>query len=73
MTLVTGVVPIGLRSAVEFYVTRLPAAGYENGRGDAELDEAEAVFSGRGVTGKWKVNAIPDCPNAVTLAVFVKS
>jgi hypothetical protein len=71
-TLVTGVIDRGLRAAVEFYVTDLPAAGYQNGRGDAEMAEAEALFSGNGVIGKWKLNAIPDCPDAVTLALFVK-
>ncbi|HEV8602427.1 MAG TPA: hypothetical protein VGQ68_03425 [Gaiellaceae bacterium] len=72
MTLVTGVVPSDFRSAVEFFVTKLPAAGYVNGAGDAEMDEAEALFTGEGVSGKWKVNGILNCPGAVTLALFVK-
>jgi hypothetical protein len=71
-TLVGGIVPSDFRSAVLFFVTKLPAAGYVNGAGDAEMDEAEALFTGDGVSGKWKVNGILNCPGAVTLAVFVK-
>jgi hypothetical protein len=71
-TLVGGVVPSDFRSVVLFFVTKLPAAGYVNGAGDAEMDEAEALFTGDGVSGKWKVNGILNCPGAVTLALFVK-
>jgi hypothetical protein len=70
-TLVTGVIPREFRLAVDFFVTKLPAAGYRNGAGDAEMDEAEASFVGPGLTGKWKVNGILNCPQAVTLALLV--
>ena len=70
-TLVTGVVPLQFRSAVEFFVTKLPAAGFRNTTGDAEMDEAESFFVGPGVRGKWKVNGILACQDAVTLALFV--
>ena len=73
MTLVTGVVPLQFRSVVEFFVTKLPAAGFRNTIGDAEMDEAESRFAGPGMTGKWKVNGILGCPDAVTLALYVKS
>ena len=73
MTLVNGVVAAPFRSAVEFYVVKLPAAGFVNTSGDAEMGEAESFFVGAGVRGKWKVNGIPLCPNAVKLAVFVTS
>ncbi len=73
VTLVTGVVPSEFRNAVQFFVTKLPAAGFRNGVGDAEMDEAEALFSGPGVQGKWKVNGILGCPGAVTLALYVRS
>jgi len=71
-TLAGGIVPSDFRSAVQFFVTKLPAAGYVNGAGDAEMDEAEALFTGDGVSGKWKVNGILNCPGAVTLALLVK-
>ena len=73
LTLVTGVVPSEFRTAVQFFVTKLPAAGFRNGVGDAEMDEAEAAFIGPGVQGKWKVNGILGCPGAVTLALYVRS
>lgn len=69
--LVSGVIPREFRKVVEFFVEELPAAGYKNGEGDAEQDEAESHFSGKGVTGKWKVNGILNCPDAVTLSLLV--
>jgi hypothetical protein len=71
-TLVAGVIPREFRSAIEFYLTRLPRAGYRNLAGDAEMDEAEAFFAGRGLRGKWKVNGILSCSRAVTLALYVR-
>ena len=73
MTLVTGVVPHEFRNAVQFFVTKLPAAGFRNGAGDAEMDEAEALFTGPNLHGKWKLNGILGCPEAVTLALYVRS
>lgn len=72
LTVVSGVVPLTLHDAVRFFVTGLPAAGYVNGLGDAEMDEAESFFTGAGLHGKWKVNGIPGCPNAVTLSLYVR-
>lgn len=70
-TLVTGVIPLDFRTAVDFYVIELPAAGYQLGAGDAEQAEAEAQFLGESVGGKWKVNGILNCPDAVTLTLLV--
>lgn len=70
-TLVTGVIPLEFRTAVDFYVMKLPAAGYQLGAGDAEQGEAEALFLGESVRGKWKVNAMLNCPDAVTLTLLV--
>ena len=71
MTLVQGVVASPFRSAVEFFVVKLPAAGYLNTTGDAEMDEAESFFRGADVRGKWKVNGILGCAEAVRLALIV--
>jgi hypothetical protein len=71
--LVTGVIPLDFRNAVDFYVNKLPAEGYQLGAGDAEMDEAEALFVGDGISGKWKVNGIANCPNAATIALLVSS
>jgi hypothetical protein len=70
-TLVTAVVASPFRSAVEFFVVELPAAGYVNTTGDAEMDEAESSFRGASLHGKWKVNGILGCPDAVRLALLV--
>jgi hypothetical protein len=71
MTLVQGVVASPFRTAVEFFVVKLPAAGYLNTTGDAEMDEAESFFRGAEVRGKWKVNGILGCAEAVRLALIV--
>jgi hypothetical protein len=71
-TIVTGVIAQEFRAAVDFFVTKMPVAGYRNGAGDAEMDEAEAFFSGPAVKGKWKVNGILGCTGAVRLALFVR-
>jgi hypothetical protein len=70
-TLVTGVIPLEFRNAVAFYVSELPRRGYQLGGGDAEMSEAEALFLGADVHGKWKVNGIPNCPKAVSLSLLV--
>lgn len=67
----SGVVPSDLRTAAVFFTEELPAAGYQLGEGDAEQGEAESVFAGHGYRGRWRVNGILDCPNAVTLSLAI--
>lgn len=69
--LIAGVIPTDLRGAAVFFTDELPARGYQLGRGDAEQGEAEAPFSGHGFRGKWKVNGILNCANAVTLTLVL--
>jgi hypothetical protein len=64
-----GVIPRDIRGAATFFADELPAAGYPLGEGDSEPDEAESTFSGKGYQGKWKVNGILNCPEAVTLTL----
>jgi hypothetical protein len=66
-----GVVPGKLNSAANFFRDSLPDAGYELGVGDAEPGEAESLFTGAGVRGGWRVNAIPDCDGAVRLLLVL--
>jgi hypothetical protein len=73
VTFTSGVAALSFQEAVRFFVTSLPAAGYVNGLGDAEMDEAESFFTGARLHGKWKVNGIAGCPRAVRLALFVQS
>jgi hypothetical protein len=68
---VGGVVPQPFSEVVAFFQKELPASGFALGEGDAEQDEAEAAFSGHGYEGKWKINGILNCPNAVTLALVL--
>jgi hypothetical protein len=69
--LIGGVIPVDIQKAAEFFVDELPRAGYEPGPGDSEQGEAEAPFTGQGVRGKWKVNGILNCSNAVILTLVV--
>jgi hypothetical protein len=70
-TLISAVIPVEFRTAVKFFVERLPAAGYQLGEGDSEQDEAESFFAGQRVKGKWKVNGILNCADAVRLTLLV--
>jgi hypothetical protein len=72
VTSASGVAALTFQEAVRFFLTGLPSAGYVNGLGDAEMDEAESFFTGADLHGKWKVNGIAGCPNAVTVSLFVK-
>jgi hypothetical protein len=59
---VLGLVPGDLQDAASFFNEALPDFGYQSGIGDAEGNESEAPFTGNGYRGRWRVNAIPDCP-----------
>ena len=69
-TLVTGVIPLDFRAAVDFYVTGLPRNGYQLGAGTRRCRRPR-LFLGQKVRGKWKVNGIVNCPSAVTLTLLV--
>lgn len=56
----------------DFYASKLPAAGYRLGAGDAEQYEAETAFSGHGVRGHLKLNAFPSCPGAVLVSIVTR-
>jgi hypothetical protein len=68
---VAGLVPADLQDAASFFNESLPAGGYRQGLGDSESNEAEAPFTGHGFRGKWKVNAIAGCPEAVALTLVL--
>jgi hypothetical protein len=72
-TIVRGYVPGAINPGRDFLLSRLPAAGYRLGAGDAEATEAEALFAGHGVRGKFKLNTITGCPGALTIQLAVKS
>ena len=66
-----GLVPADLQDAASFFDDSLRAGGYRQGLGDSESNEAEAPFTGHGFRGKWKVNSIPGCPEAVSLTLVL--
>ena len=68
---VGGLIPSDLQDAASFFNETLPASGYRQGLGDSESNEAEAPFTGNGVRGKWRVNAIANCPTAVVLTLVL--
>ena len=68
---VGGVIPADLQDAASFFNESLPANGFRQGLGDSESNEAEAPFTGNGLRGKWKVNAIANCPAAVVLTLVL--
>jgi hypothetical protein len=73
-SIVSGVSPGSLGSVRSFFNEKLDEAGYQQGRGESEPGETEALFSGRGERGGWRANAIPRCEGAVRLTlVLVKS
>ncbi len=69
---IDGFVNLGLDAAKDFFVDRLPAAGYQLGRGDAEPGEAEALFTGNGLRGGWRVREIPNCRALTVSLVFIR-
>lgn len=71
-TIVSGYVPGAINPVRDFFVGRLPHAGYHLGQGDAEAAEAEAAYAGHGVHGRWKVRAVDGCPGALTLQIAVR-
>jgi len=70
--ILTGFVPGGINPVRDFLVSRLPAAGYRLGQGDAEAAEAEAAYRGHGVHGRWLVRAVAGCPGALSIQIAVR-
>ena len=68
---VDAIVPSTLAQAADFMQRELPAAGLEITDSDAEQDEAEASFSGSGVSGRFRLHGITGCNEAVTLSLTV--
>jgi hypothetical protein len=71
-TIVSGYVPGAINPVRDFFVGRLPDAGFRLVQGDAEAAEAEAAYVGHGVHGRWKVRSVAGCPGALTLQIAVR-
>ena len=70
-SVVSGFSPGSLDQTRSFYEEELDDAGYSQGRGESEPGEVEALFTGHGVRGGWRANAIPGCDGAVRLTLVV--
>jgi hypothetical protein len=66
---IVGFAPLSFPDAVRWFREDFTAKGYAPGAGDAEMDEAEADFSGHGVRGRWRVNAITGCAGATVVTI----
>ena len=70
---VSGVVPLGFDDATRYLADHFPGSGLELGESDSEAGEAEADFSGGGLSGRWKLHEIAGCEGATTLSVSIGS
>jgi len=66
---VIGYAPMSYADAVGYFRETFPKLGYRIGSGDAEMDEAEADFAGHGTRGRWRINALTNCPGATLVTV----
>jgi hypothetical protein len=64
-----GFVPGKLEDVRDYYERELGKRGYTLGEGDAEEHEAEADFSGHGVSGHFRLHDVAGCDGALTIAV----
>lgn len=69
--ILTGVSPGSLESTRSFYEAELADAGYQQGAGESEPGEVEALFTGGGVRGGWRANEIQECDGAVRLTLVI--
>jgi hypothetical protein len=60
---------LSLRESVLFVLNHLPPAGYVIGRGDAEPAQADAPFSGPGVFGQIRLDALAPCRTRWLVAI----
>ena len=70
--LVQGFIPMDLRDGARFFIEKIPAAGFQLGRGESEEGEAEAPFRGNGITGVFKLRTSRDCPGWLELVMIVQ-
>jgi hypothetical protein len=64
---------MSLRDAVIFLLKNYRAAGYVIGRGDAELNEADAPFAGATVHGTTRLTATAPCTTRWLVATVTET
>jgi hypothetical protein len=68
---VDALVATSLSQAADAMTRQFPAAGLNITDSDAEQDEAEANFSGGGISGRFRLHSLTGCDDAVTLTLSV--
>jgi hypothetical protein len=71
-TVYRGLVAGDIDAARAYFERELPKRGYILGEGDSEEHEAEADFSGHGVTGHFRLATVGDCSGALLLEVALR-
>ncbi len=69
LTVVQFTAPISLREGVLFVLSSYPKRGFLLGRGDAELNQADAPFARQGLFGQVRVNGFGPCQTQWLVAV----
>jgi hypothetical protein len=69
LTVVQFTSPISLREAVLFVLDKFPKTGFTLGRGDAELNQADAPFARGGFFGQVRINGQGPCSTQWLVAV----
>src|SRR3954469_21262837 len=69
LTVVSFDSPISLREAVLFVLGQFPKKGFLLGRGDAELNQADAPFGRQGFFGQVRINGSGPCSTQWLVAV----
>ena len=69
LTVVQFTSAISLREAVLFVLSEYPKAGFLLGRGDAELNQADAPFARQGFFGQVRINGVGACETNWLVAV----
>jgi hypothetical protein len=69
LTVIQFTSPISLRDGVLFVLSEYPKAGFTLGRGDAELNQADAPFARQNFFGQVRINGLGTCSTQWLVAV----
>ncbi|MFL6241216.1 MAG: hypothetical protein ACJ735_17170 [Actinomycetes bacterium] len=69
LTVVRFTAPVSLPEGVLFVLGSFPKAGFALGRGDAELNQADAPFARQGLFGQVRINGLGVCTSQWLVAV----
>lgn len=61
-----------LHTVVQFFNTRLPAAGFKQRNGEIDRYDAESDFVGRTAQGRWTVGRSPECQDQSSVTLLVQ-